>query len=67
VDYIKRVIDVMDREGKLLVFFAQIPAATPPEHVHAAVAALKTYGGYPIAGDLDRVEFEMPGFEPFKE
>lgn len=67
VDYVKRVIDVLGREGKLLVFFAQIPAATPPEHVHAAVAALRTYGTYPIAGDLDRVEFEMPRFEPFEE
>jgi len=67
VDYVKRMIDVMGREGKLLVFFAQIPAATPPEHIHAAIAALKTYGRYPIAEDLNRVEFEMPEFEPFKE
>ena len=67
VDYVKRVIDVMGREGKLILFFAQIPAATPPEHIHAAIAALKTYGRYPIAEDLDQVEFEMPRFEPFQE
>jgi hypothetical protein len=47
------------------MFLAQVPAATPPEHVHAAVAALKTYGRYPIAEDLDGVEFHVPEFEPF--
>jgi uroporphyrinogen-III decarboxylase len=67
VDYVKRVIDVTGREGKLFIFFAQIPAATPPQHVHAAIAAMRTYGRYPIAEDLDQVKFEMPEFEPFEE
>lgn len=67
VDYVKRVVDALGREGRLIIIFAQIPAATPPEHVHAAVAAIRTYGRYPIAGDLDGVEFEMPRFETFQD
>ncbi len=66
VDYIKRVVDVLGREGRLFMLFMQIPAATPPEHVHAAVAALKTYGRYPIPEDIDEVKFEMPSFEPYE-
>ncbi|MDY6796519.1 MAG: uroporphyrinogen decarboxylase family protein [Actinomycetota bacterium] len=65
VDFVKRTVDVLAREGKFFIFLAQVPAATPPEHVHAAVAALKTYGRYPIAEDLDGVEFRVPEFEPF--
>jgi len=67
VDFTKRIIDVLGREGKLLIFFSQIPASTPPEHVHAAIAAVKTYGKYPIAENLDDVKFEMPRFEPFDQ
>ncbi len=65
VEWVKRIIDECGREGRLVPFIAQIPAATPPEHVHAAVAAIKTYGRYPIAENLDDVKFEMPEFEPF--
>lgn len=66
VDFVKRVIDKLGREGRLGFWFAQIPAATPPEHVHAAVAAIKTYGRYPVPENLDDVKFEMPEFEPFE-
>lgn len=67
VDYVKRVVDTLGREGRLFMFFAQIPAATPPAHVHAAVAALKTYGRYPIPEDIDEVEFKAPSFEPYED
>ncbi len=67
VDYTRRVIDVLGREGRLMFFFAQIPASTPPEHVHAAVSAIKTFGRYPIADDLNRMKWEMPAFEPFEQ
>ncbi|RJP31630.1 MAG: hypothetical protein C4536_07510 [Actinobacteria bacterium] len=67
VEYVKRAVDVLGREGRLFFLFAQIPAATPPAHVHAAVAAMRTYGRYPIPARLDDVEFEMPRFEPFAD
>ncbi len=67
VDFIKRCIDELGRGGRLIFLFPQIAAATPPEHVHAAVAAMKTYGRYPIASDLNSVRFEMPEFEPFEK
>jgi hypothetical protein len=46
---------------------ANIPADTNPNHVHAAVAAIHTYGSKPIAKNLDEIEFEMPKRESFQE
>lgn len=66
VELTKRVIDKLGREGRLVLFFTQIPASTPPEHIHAAISAFRTYGRYPIAGNLDGVKFEVPEFEPFE-
>jgi hypothetical protein len=44
-----------------------VPIGTPVEHVHAAVAAAKQFGSYPIAPDLDGRDFRMPEFTPFAE
>jgi hypothetical protein len=45
----------------------QIPAETPPEHIHAAVAACHAYGRLPIPEDLNDVHFEVPQRESFAE
>jgi len=50
-----------------MFFFVQIPADTPPVNVHTAVQAIKTFGKYPIAENLDDVPFEIPKFEPYQE
>jgi hypothetical protein len=47
--------------------FANIPADTNPDHIHAAIAAIRTYGRLPIAENLDEIEFEMPKRESFQE
>ena len=67
VDLIKRQIDVMGREGRFVINYIQVPAPTPPEHLHAATHAVRTYGKYPIAKDLNKIEFKMPEFEPFEK
>jgi uroporphyrinogen decarboxylase len=64
---IRHYIDTMARDGRAIVFLNQIPAETPPEHIHAAVAACHTYGRFPIAENLDDVEFEVPERESFSE
>ena len=50
-----------------MIHLNQIPADTPPEHIHAAVAACHTYGKYPIADNLEDTHFEMPQRESFAE
>lgn len=67
VQRIKTYIDCSARDGRCVIFLNQIPAETPPEHIHAAVAACRTYGQYPILENLDDVKFEVPQRESFSE
>ena len=67
VERIKRYIDQLARKGQCMIHLNQIPADTPPEHIHAAVAACHTYGQLPIAEDIDSVPFVMPRRESFSE
>lgn len=66
-EVIKRYVDVLGRDGRIVGFLANIAADTPPEHVHAAIAAFHQYGRYPIAEDLDKVKFEMPAVTPYAD
>lgn len=50
-----------------MIHLNQIAAETPPEHVHAAVAACHTYGRLPIPENLDDVHFEIPHRASFSE
>jgi hypothetical protein len=67
VDYIKRVITILGHDHNVAFLIASTPADTPAEHVHAAVAAVHTYGKLPLADDLDKVHFEIPKRETFQE
>ena len=67
VERIKTYIDKMARDGRCMIHLNQIPAETPPEHVHAAVAACHTYGKLPIAKNLNDIHFELPKREGFAE
>ena len=67
VEVVKRYMDVLGRDGRLFGFLVNISADTPPEHVHAAIAAFHQYGRYPIAENLDKIKFEMPKFIPYAE
>jgi uroporphyrinogen decarboxylase len=64
---IKQYIDVLGRNGNFAIYLNQIPAETPAEHIHAAVAACRGYGQYPIAKNLDDIEFELPERESFSD
>ncbi len=67
VERIRLYIDKMARDGRCMIHFNQIPAETPPEHIHAAVAACHTYGRHPIPHNLDDVPFDMPKRESFAD
>jgi uroporphyrinogen-III decarboxylase len=67
VDYIKRIVDTFARDHDLTMSLANIPADTPSEHIHAAVAATHTYGLKPIAADLNIIKLKVPEKEPFAE
>ena len=67
VKRIRDYIDTLAREGRCMIHLNQIPAETPPAHIHAAVAACHTYGRLPIPEDLDEISIEMPEMEHFEE
>lgn len=67
VDRIKFYIDQLARDGRCMIHLNQIPADTPPDHIHAAVAACHCYGRHPIPVDLDQVQFEIPQRESFAD
>ena len=67
IERIKQYIDAMARDGRCAIYLNQIPADTPPEHVHAAVAACRILGKYPIAENLDEIKVEIPERESFAE
>ncbi len=67
VDNVKRYVKVLGKDHNLSILLANIPADTPPDHVHAAVAAVCQYGHLPITQDVDSVKFEMPHRESFAE
>ncbi|MDY7076410.1 MAG: uroporphyrinogen decarboxylase family protein [Chloroflexota bacterium] len=62
---VKSYIQAAAPRGRLTLIINNVPGDTPPEHIHATVAAARTYGQYPIADDLDAIPFEMPDVEPF--
>ena len=64
---IRHYIDTMARDGRAMIHLNQIPAETPPEHVHAAVAACHAYGRLPIPENLEDVHFQLPRRERFAD
>ncbi|RJP26146.1 MAG: hypothetical protein C4536_16315 [Actinobacteria bacterium] len=67
VDNVRRLIKEGAGKGRFILLLNLVPIGTPVEHVHAAVAAAKQFGAYPIAPDLDGMTFRMPEFTPFAE
>jgi hypothetical protein len=62
-DYIYRA----GRNGRLTMIIHNVPGDTPVEHIHAAVAAARVYGHYPIPDNLASLAFALPEIEPFRD
>jgi len=60
-------IDILGRDGGLMLTIGNVPADTPPVNIHTAVKATHTLGKYPIAADLSSIKVEPPTYQPFDE
>jgi uroporphyrinogen decarboxylase len=67
VDTVRKVIKEGAGKGRFNLLINLVPIGTPVEHVHAAVAAAKQFGIYPIDEDLEHATFRSPDFMPFDE
>ena len=64
---IREWIDIMGRDGRLLIGIGNVPADTSPVNVHTAVKAVRTLGRYPIAADLSAIKIEPVQSQPFDQ
>jgi uroporphyrinogen-III decarboxylase len=62
VDRVRHYVTVGNRGGRLTFFLNAVPSDAPPEHVIAAVQAVKFYGSREAAPDA---VFQPPEAEPF--
>ncbi|OGR24972.1 MAG: hypothetical protein A2139_06895 [Desulfobacca sp. RBG_16_60_12] len=60
-------IDILGRDGGMIVFIGNVPADTPPLNIHTAVKATHTLGHYPISADLSTIKVSPPAYRPFDE
>jgi len=67
VDKIREWIDIMGRDGALLIFIGNVPADTPPVNVHTSIHAVRTLGKYPIAENLSAIKIEPVQCQPFEQ
>jgi hypothetical protein len=67
VSKIAEWIDILGRDGGMLVFIGNVPADTPSLNIHTSVKATHTLGRYPIAPDLSKIKIAPPAFQPFDE
>jgi uroporphyrinogen-III decarboxylase len=66
-DKVREWIDIMGRDGSLMLAMANIPADTAPVNVHTAVSAVNHLGLYPVRTDLLSIPVQIPSFQPFDE
>lgn len=67
---VEKVADVVFQgagKGKFCVLMNLVPVGTPVEHVHAAVAAVKRYGVYPVRREVSPSEYRVAERMPFTE
>lgn len=65
VDRCRRYVQTGARVGRFVIFFNDLSINTPPEHVHAAVAAVRHFGKYPVE-PYPLESFQMPSIPSFE-
>jgi uroporphyrinogen-III decarboxylase len=65
VERCRRYVLAGSRAERLTMFLNDVSVNTPPDHIHAAIAAVRHFGKYPVEErPLD--SFRMPDAEPFE-
>jgi uroporphyrinogen decarboxylase len=65
VERCRRYVLAGAKAGRLFMFLNDVSVHTPPEHVHAAVAAIHHFGTYPIE-DRPLESLQLPVLESFR-
>jgi uroporphyrinogen-III decarboxylase len=65
VERCRRYVLAGSQAERLTMFLNDVSVNTPPEHIHAAIAAVRHFGKYPIE-EQPLESFRMPDMEPFE-
>jgi len=60
-------IDILGRDGGLMMTIGNVPADTNPRNIFTAIKAVHELGTYPIVLDLDALQIGAPSYRPFDE
>ncbi len=66
VERCRRYVLAGAQAGRLLMFLNDVSVHTPPEHTHAAIAAVRHFAKH-LNRDLPLESFQMPAVEPFEK
>jgi uroporphyrinogen-III decarboxylase len=66
VERCRRYVLAGSRAERLTIFLNDVSVNTPPENMHAAIAAVRHFGKIPVA-DRPRESFRMPEVVPFAD
>ena len=64
IERCRRYVLAGTQAGRLAIFLNDVSVNTPPENLHAAIAAVRHFGKLPVE-DRPLESFRMPGFIPF--
>jgi uroporphyrinogen-III decarboxylase len=67
VENVRKLVREAAGKGRCMFIINLVPFGTPVYHVHSLMAAIRKFGRYPIATDLDRMNVPEPIFVPFAE
>ncbi len=67
IEKVREWIDIMGRDGGLLVWIGNVPADAPSVNIHTAVQTTRKLGQYPIKEKLSSIKVDVPTFLPFDE
>jgi hypothetical protein len=65
INKLREWIDIMGRDGALLISIGNIPANTPPVNIHTAVKATRVLGKYPIKKNLSVLDVLPAEYQSF--
>ena len=65
VERCRRYVLAGSQAERLTMFLNDVSVNTPPEHIHAAIAAVRHFGKYPVE-ERPVESFRMPDVEPFQ-
>ncbi|MBN1318337.1 MAG: hypothetical protein JXA42_22855 [Anaerolineales bacterium] len=67
ITLIRKWVDILARDGSLILTIGNVPADTLPINIHTAVKAVRELTKYPIISDLGAIQISAPVHQSFDD